>query len=94
MNRNHSVVRVIKYIDGVHCVGNVVGVHKEKITTCGVCCYTCTLLAHPHTPSSVTVMEEVSYTSTHTWPVTGSLYLYLHLYCPGVYHEYCDLDIS
>ena len=35
-------------------------------------------------PSSAAVMEEYSYTSTHplghTGPVTGSLYLYLHLY--------------
>ena len=32
-------------------------------------------------PSSAAVMEEYSYTSTHpvghTWPVTGSLYMYL-----------------
>jgi len=35
-------------------------------------------------PSSAAVMEEWSYTSTHTLghtgPVTGSLYLYLYLY--------------
>ena len=30
MNRNHSVVRVIKYIDGAYCVGSVVSVNKEN----------------------------------------------------------------
>ena len=39
-------------------------------------------------PSSAAVMEEYSYTSTqplgHTRPVTGSLYLYLYLYCVGM----------
>ena len=47
------------------------------------------------TPSSAEVMKEQIYTSTyslgHTGPVTGSLYLFIHI-STQIYHEYATIQ--